>query len=765
MSNGVGSRVETGAVTVIGLGEAGNRMLGAVRDTVERSGTDTPFNYLAIDSRADDLELVRSIPDEARRIHLEPQPALFDVARESHSYLTEKDDIELNPAGGATRQRPVGRWFADNPRNIDEIVFALREALDSGAESLGHGSVQQVWLVHSLGGGTGSGLFPLVAALIDSLSSDLKQDPMVCGLGSLPRLDRLEASAIPPAGPRDYYLNSYTALRELATLVDHDDEGVYPLSIDVEAESNQLVGDTLELESSPFDAYGLLGVDVAEMASSRGGSYREHKNRTAASTIYALSQKELFLEQTGLARFGPIGAAEFREQERLFSVDSHRIRAPAAELEEYAELRAELDDTEERINQLNTEQTAIRESLQYLNQILDSSTGLDEIPHGDELSEEVSTVAERLCHSPSAGGGIEDAVLDLRSIPDTPEHVDAEPLATLVLTRELSDQLDSALSEHPFPVLVDEALREYGELLDNEPLGLVSSNDRLEIWKSSLSEELRRYRNRLAGELDESVFGVLKFGARAELEELTENLGELESAGRSYEALQELRDSAETRFRSTRESLIERRQTLEEKMDRTRDELDASNARVRRLEQELDSLTERLEATRTAGTTVIPAQNPERFSEGVLDRADGFRGLVDAGHLVPDDVESALDGSTQTLRESIQDRPEPYMTRSFRSFLTLLGSYESYEQLEDIEEGVRPSPPAEFDSVDRVDAETPFLFTALAIHTPIALKNTSEFGTLHEHYTDPDRNLSSQFSGEVTDEMVTEGFAYPELVE
>jgi hypothetical protein len=52
----------------------------------------------------------------------------------------------------------------------------------------------------------------------------------------------------------------------------------------------------------------------------------------------------------------------------------------------------------------------------------------------------------------------------------------------------------------------------------------------------------------------------------------------------------------------------------------------------------------------------------------------------------------------------------------------------------------------------------------MALFGLIDLEATSEFGTIDEWFADPDRDVSAQLGGVVSDDTVVRSFAYPELL-
>lgn len=170
------------------------------------------------------------------------------------------------------------------------------------------------------------------------------------------------------------YLNAYTALRELAALIDYDDSDPYPISIQIESETDRLATDEVVIDESPFDVYGLLGAAEEDLSSP---SYREHKNRSVATSIYAFSQGAVTPSPSnqysppvarGLGQW--LGAKDPWNGERLFSINGGGVRIPVDDLNTYVDVKEQITEVEEELWELGRDDEALSSAIQYLNEFL-----------------------------------------------------------------------------------------------------------------------------------------------------------------------------------------------------------------------------------------------------------------------------------------------------------------------------------------------------------------------------------------------------------
>lgn len=381
------------ATVVVGIGEAGTKIASDLYDDIEQMYQNEPedfhdyFKFIGIDSREEDLE------DFSREgfaeISLDPHPGAFDRLKDKLPFLTDSHEIER--AGGATRQRPVSRYYIDNERNFDKFHNELSTSIRNFLDRTPAGGQVNVWVVNAFGGGTGSGAFPLVTAMLDSMDTAWQDRSIwLGGIGSLPRLDRLRQIDSPPANDPDLYANAYTALRELAVLTDYefrdadsgkdqhrykDAGGVdYPIEIPVYADASEMTNEAYVLEEPPFEFYGLMGVQE-----SRSESNIRELNKIAGDLIL------FFSEVRGAEDWGSGLTEDIQGNEILFSLTGGHIEVPVDDLRPYIELIEEIDEKHTELAKIRREINRYRVNRDLLNELVDYEPGTgptDSLPLG-----------------------------------------------------------------------------------------------------------------------------------------------------------------------------------------------------------------------------------------------------------------------------------------------------------------------------------------------------------------------------------------------
>lgn len=286
MPNGGYAPHRPAIVSVLGIGGAGRRMLEAVRETASNVDSAPQFEYVAIDT---DEEVRFDFPPDVETIHLELPTEHWQQNRGSYGYLTEVHELPV--MGGTRRQRAVGRYSVDNRQTLADFYDRLVEIVtpDSNADVRdGVPGDHHVWVLSSLGGGTGSGLFPLIAVLLDEI---LPRETFRFGLGALPVFDEY-SNRHTSRGHRSC-LNAYAALREIRVLLGEVQRDPYPLEIGLEAGPSGSVPGRCVLEESPLDAYGLFGLDPEQLEDHQ---YLEETNRIVGDAVVAVATTTSFIE-------------------------------------------------------------------------------------------------------------------------------------------------------------------------------------------------------------------------------------------------------------------------------------------------------------------------------------------------------------------------------------------------------------------------------------------------------------------------------------
>ena len=750
-----------GAVTVIGLGSAGCRMLSAVEDAVDRYEPDPAFSYVAIDSSVPDLDANASA--EARKIHLDAPTSRFSDDREKFDYLDASAELAYD--GGTARRRPVGRYCVDNAENVDPVVEELSGVLGAGSERVeGHPDAHHVWLLSSLGGGTGSGLVPLLAGLVDMLSPQAA----TFGIGSVPRLDGLESTSSVPPGDLTLYYNAYAALRELRVLLGLGDGDPYPLELELQSDPRSVESDSLALEESPIDAYGLIGTDQAAVADD---AYIRTRNRIAADLIVDSAV------ETDLVAGRPAGG--WTNDTTLFSLDGGGFSAPVDDLREFYETAAEREETDAAIERKETRHSSVEDALRGARAVLDresvaalSDGEADDLPISPEafarVRDEAASVDLIHLDEPKLDSTIESAAEEIDPI----GSIDDEALATYLLTGQLKRRAEAEVHSHPFPEEVEALADEVRDRIDDPVPG--ADADPVTRWEQTLEPLLRQRRRTIERAVDHTL-PVRVFHRREQksrLERLRERHAELRELKIEYERLREVRSLVVERHERAGEDLRVERDRLEAEVNELREERTELAERRDRLGRRLDALEDALADPSSGRYSTLPVAAPENADPDAVLSADSLRDLVGADVVAGVAVTDALEETVARLGEAVSDRDPVAVDSDTHRRLALSISDPDRELIEITDDEVTvagfglpdPTPFERLDDVSGVPHGEPFSVHAVATYAPIALENTSEFGVVHEWYTDPDRDAGALFDRADAEERIARCFAYPELL-
>ena len=287
---------------VVGVGDAGLDIVDRLHDSDGLgwgSAYNERFEYVTIDS---DGAKVWSVPDGVTKVHLQPRGSV-ETDIQTYPYLTESLYISDK---GAQRQRPVGRYKLDSSGSYEATVEAITETVETHVETIKGssdlGPELNVVHVHSLGGGTGSGTFPLVASIIDDLVAAVESEHGIevftAGIG-ITTETFLNLDTYRPPGDERYYANTYAALRDLKKLIDADPDDPLPIHRYTEFEDvEDLMAFNIdgvepqrELTGLPYQNYFFISVDEAQMAIDEGGPepYRDAVDNGLVAAVYGIA--------------------------------------------------------------------------------------------------------------------------------------------------------------------------------------------------------------------------------------------------------------------------------------------------------------------------------------------------------------------------------------------------------------------------------------------------------------------------------------------
>jgi hypothetical protein len=750
---------------VVGLGEAGCRMAAAVDDRATEENVAEAVEILGIDSRTEGLNSI--LPDDASSLALESRETRWSLDRTELPYL--ENDHELSPVGGARRQRPVGRWFVDNPEGLERASRFLEARIESFVNGLKQslsdlsGTELNVWAVNSLAGGTGSGAFPLVFGLLDELLADLEGeqgiDTRLRGAGSLLRVSQLEDSPVKPDYVPAFYSNAYAALSDVRALLGDEQASLSP-----HPGAGLFKQDELDIGGA-VDQYFLAGILEQE----RG--HLESVNEMIADAIYYLDAfNGTFANRANFPTHAPARSTH------LFSLAGAEVTAPTETAERYLELGDDIANTRAELDRLEYERKSVAKDVHYLDTVL--SLDRASRPASDSP---VSTSLVRQCDEKAAAVGrhvspaeldsrLDDAVADLVTNVDLDDDRAFDPSAVVryLVTNRLTNVVEQRharardqLSEF-VATLVDRYRIQLTELVDEQVIGHLESNPA--EGADEVTQALEAKRELLIEERKESlpVVGDLFGDLDLRIDELSEAIDDLSALRTKFDTAQTLRDEVYADFDESRDALRDRRMECEERRHELDDQSAVREHDVETRRAHRDEIAEDLRSGRRGHyRSTLPIEEIEHLDWATLERAreEGFTALVEAGLVSRETIEGVLETVCDDLREPIQDLNDFDVDPPVGILGPVLADENADEWLGHIEEFATRSG---FGAVEpRADTADPLSVGLVGLYAGIELEQTSEFGTLDEYFTDPDRDLSALFGSEV--DSVPNPVAYPEL--
>lgn len=777
---------------VIGLGEAGVRMLSAFDDVVEEEGIDrNRILQLAIDTKRTDIEKAYGSISDNQEFYLEAPPDnRWKKMAKEFAYL-EKGDQPASQ-GGVTRQRPLARAHIDDEERYNHFKDFLESNIESFASTRDEVNIV---LLNSLGGGTGSGSFILTGALLHTVTNSINTRDSVgfeiAGIGSLPRLDNLLDSVDWPEASDRHIINSYFALKELKTVVEHDYTD--PLGISLESDPSGSRVEVLELDKSMFEKYFLFPTYPNEIENSQK---RERVNRTVANLIMYISTT------TGIEDF-PDSNNRLSDQ-TLFSIDAAELSFPTQKVKRYLGIDDDLTELKKRINTLETTQSDYEEIKTYLQSTLDVRRG--------EFPPEESPIQKRVvrgCQSHAENvfsSGIEITSVNVideqrekaidtvraeisglidrfdvddeeRPIPsihgnesEDIEHV-INPIAEYFYYDQLTSEIEKQRRELEYAVLVNELWSTYR----TDVMGQTSEerfNQLEEADETEKAEGLEKYLDWKISELNDNsgLLGGVFGGNGEEVENLEDDLSELQSRRNRSEKLDNLYAEAD----DGRDRVQNCIQTLREEFENAIEDLDSeiSNCENRRdgLRDQRRSLKNRNQPTLTrfngsSPWTEFALTNPDRLGHETIKEAetDGIDVIASSGITTRDTIE---DNINRVFNRQISDRLADQKIDSPEGMLAVL----RHDVNDTFDAHIRNSIDTNIFAFNTLLNPIPIsdrlTLRFLAIFTDFDLEETSEFGAIEKHRQEGGRivNLVIPEGGgreEVESRYVR--YAYPEL--
>jgi hypothetical protein len=810
---------------VVGIGKGGNRMMSALEEVVTDQGQRDDFKFIGIDSNGSDLRsespadvhpLELTVPDAA-------QQRSKDVSR--YSYL--RDGIEIGTQG-SDRTRSIARYYVDNYEMYPDIREELDEQIAQFYEQRKRDTAQQVknlhiWVVNSLGGGTGSGVFPIVAAILSDLKD--RHDATLNGLASLPRLDDLEGRDSPPE-QRRFHANAYAALAELQKVVNYDDDPAhehYPLEIDLE--SGRLTGDitseTITIDQNPFDLYWLIGFDEE----SNSASYRTDMNRIAATGIFYYANQSSTENFPDNQQFSDV---------TLYALTSADLRAPVGKARRFVDLQNEIDACEEIRSVLSDEVDDHKASRQYVAEAwateYDLQSGEDELDLAHVMEDLVTTCQLRaqeadphaivndefdleetldgLVNNVREQGLVREPerILPVQSVRDPASLVDVDGEAATPSDRiregeydeetvfdqrdvvawfycdQVYKKLAEDLTEDKFVTKVSDIWQRHTPKISDDYSHLSDVGPE-QKWLNGMEDWLNERWHELDQELSEtsSIRVLRKRRLKERRQRIDQEINTLATEYENYKNIKAVRDLADSKRKTAKKALSTAEDDLKSIIEGKQDHRDdVRESRVSKEEQrtELASTLTDPDNTSTQPHVALEMAGLDSLDAESLEDAETIASLVRDNKVDGNHAALALH---QLLSEYLNDPVHDVIhdSAASRSVDDILGVLAHEENL---------TPPDDYDVTGlldlriqgrrdignllndadyyqpgemHVESADGFSLRFFKWFAPVQLANTSEFGTIDQLLAED--AVSDEFGGDYTAEDVLNRFAYPEL--
>jgi len=762
----------THPVLVIGIGRTGCNILSTVSEFVTVEEIGDYFQFLAIDSSSRDLQTFA--PDTATTYELTIDREAYNRDYDSVSYL--QSEPAFVPEAGTSRRRPLGRYLVDSNADSANLYECLSNEINTLSENHPSSTLLQVWVINSLGGGTGSGAFPLVSLLTQKCSQEIEGTVEIFGIGSLPRLDRLRNQIDVPEGEPAHYANAYTALAELRGLMNLDNETVYPIELDIDSSEASVRATSLSIDQNPFEGYWLLGFNETDQFNT---DHVSRMNRVAARLVFYIASTD---------------SNDWFRQGHLYSIASVSVEASTERLQQYHTLNQELDQHDDELGTLRSQRESLITAVGYIDSLLRTSNeftpdeetqifrAADSLPFDEALISECEGLLSEISTA-SEDDRSQKEVFDKLILEIVEEHqgqiLDELPSKSAVkflCGSLLRRQIRQEIATHPLPDYLFKLQNKWlSSEVDEHPqperMGNVRPQEEcFQEWRETILNKLQDRMENLQGRVDDSLIPSFASASGERMAELEADLERADRYATEYEELRELEAHLADEIEKARQELKERRHQLEKKVKNKREEWENTQQRWARLSQQCSQLRDSMkDLTHQEGRVCVPLQLDDNSIDSEICNLN-LTSLLERRSLSEQDLRRSLEKAMTLLEEPVEDLAESQFGKttgqlgiiaadddhSLLKAILLNGENESdtlqrelyyhFEDIDDIVSGAQGSS-----------------LHLLGFYAPVSLQYTSEFGTIHQCYTDPESDVSSLL-GSISDADLQGRFAYPELL-
>lgn len=305
----------------------GIKVIQTLADMARENGDLEYYRFIAIDSSEKDLK--EKIKDKSDISTVAITEAQYEISEfiQRCPYLPEGS----KPKGiGAVRDRAYARFLLDiNMRDVNQAVTgALNQLSDLWQKQIGTGTPEiLIWIVHTLGGGTGSGTFPTLTVTVSELAESILGTRginayMFC-VGILPSASDIQNISYANFDKK-FLANSYAALTELEMLA-------YPENLSLQRFDPFGGQSEIPIRKRPFNRYFLFGLNEDRISTMKEDEaeeveeYLKSSNQIIASMMYTIPHYPFGLENLWHDVISPFVA--FGESELLVPLEEMKAIA------------------------------------------------------------------------------------------------------------------------------------------------------------------------------------------------------------------------------------------------------------------------------------------------------------------------------------------------------------------------------------------------------------------------------------------------------
>lgn len=609
--------MDTHPTFVVGVGQAGIKVMNVLAEVAEENGDRDKFEFVAMDT---DTNMLSQRPDDALELKLDHDAGFVNEDVSKYPYLTREMAESLGDQG-AMRRRPIGRYKLDSrgSNSYSDQYDALWEKAESHynseAQKLEPDDASfNIYYIHSLGGGTGSGTFPLLAAMLDELANTLERttndiETYLGGVGVVPRIT-FDPEINDPIGDERYFPNAYAAMNDLDKFEELASRNktrtlpIYAQTLGGAATTTKAPSkNEFELTSPPFDDYWLFGIDEGKIqgavdAATGAESYAERVNQTIARSLHAISKLGESAENWADAK-PYIGA-----------LDQAEVRVPHQEVLGYYELLTQREAKEDRIEEIPDDIRDLeerREELETLKQNVDEDAIRD-----PELRQTVRKLID--AEFPSGANLVQTESVDrIETVLDEIEQdheIEGMIVATSLLRDKLSEERGLPAVENDRKDTVTDLWSEYnmaarpqygGESATTIEAKAAGLEEFLHDKIDEYNDVVENWDPGLVGQLQDALppFGPFE-SDREEAEEVLEKLE------RSREALERV-ESEWGRVSDMRKAVEDRRRDIRDRIDQLmtdcNEQITDLQTEREELQREIEGIDDNLESTKQSLST------------------------------------------------------------------------------------------------------------------------------------------------------------------